>query len=498
MSQRELKEAFIRNLNGTSLGEVSLGSVLAPLCLISRGLLLIIYYLNRGGLPLSWNVHLLMDFTILILPLILSCTVLSDALLHVIMGLAAINASLVLYIYYNKKQNTCTPFQNVIKNFLQINLEANHIPFVTAFRVFINVKTAISILAVDFTVFPRRYAKTETYGTGVMDFGVGAYIIANALVCPEARRKDVQMSKSGYVFKQLSSVWPLFLLGMVRLISVKATGYHEHVSEYGVYWNFFFTLAVVRVIASVFLSIFPVNRSWILAVVTGGLYQLTLETTDLKSFIIQENNRTMGFLHSNKEGIFSVIGYVAIYMAGVQVGLYVMQVRTQVRNWIKVICMLLLTSFILFAALYICQTFVEPVSRRMANLSFCLWTTAQSLFFLSCVSIADLTIAFSKKLSNCSLVPSSWNPKIFTSPQRLANERKIQRESEGLCLIQAVNRNQLLFFCLANFMTGLTNVLVDTISSSDLFSVCVLLLYMFTNCCVIYILHLRGITVKFW
>lgn len=30
------------------------------------------------------------------------------------------------------------------------------------------IVTSLSILAVDFTIFPRRYAKTETYGTGLV------------------------------------------------------------------------------------------------------------------------------------------------------------------------------------------------------------------------------------------------------------------------------------------------------------------------------------------
>ncbi|XP_036381556.1 phosphatidylinositol-glycan biosynthesis class W protein [Megalops cyprinoides] len=498
MTCRELKEAFVSNLTGTSLVEVSLGSTLAPLCLISRGLVLILYHLGKGILPFPWNVHFLLDFTIVMLPLVLSCTILSDILPLVIMTLGAINISLLFCVYHRRKHGAGLPMQDVVKNFLQMNLETSCIPFVTVFRVLVNVKTAISILAVDFPVFPRRYAKTETYGTGVMDFGVGAFILANSLVCPEARRKDAPGSTFSSIFKQLLSVWPLIFLGMARLISVKIAGYHEHVTEYGVHWNFFFTLAIVRVSASILLALFPVSKSWLLAVIIGGLYQIVLEITELKSFIIHDSDRTGGFLSANKEGVFSVIGYIAIYIAGVQVGLYVMQKRTLVKDWIKAICHLLLASFVLWAVLYICQTFVEPVSRRMANLSFCIWTLAQSLFFLSCISIADVVLVFSKMLSSCTLVSSSWNPIQNSKPEAQLAEEKIKEKIEGVCLIQAVNRNQLLFFLLANIMTGLTNVMVDTVNSNDFFSVCVLLLYMFMNCSIILILHLKKITVKFW
>ncbi|XP_051258018.1 phosphatidylinositol-glycan biosynthesis class W protein [Dicentrarchus labrax] len=497
MSQRELKEAFVSNLNGTSLQEVALGSFLTPLCLINRGLILILYHQAKGTLPVPLPLicHLLLDFSLLVLPLVLSCTVLSGVLHQVIMGLTFVSACVFCYIYRTNSHPPARHPRDTVSTFLQSHVKFNQVPFVTVFRVFVNVKTAISILAVDFSVFPRRYAKTETYGTGVMDFGVGAYVFANALVCPEARRKNMSGSRVTYITKQLLSVWPLVVLGMARLVSVKMTGYHEHMTEYGVHWNFFFTLAIVRVVASMVLAVLPVSQSWVVALLISGLYQFTLEKSGLKAFLIHNNDREKDFLHANKEGIFSVVGYVAIYMAGVQVGLYLMQPRSQVRQWLKVLFNLLLGSSVLYTALYTCQTLVEPVSRRLANLPFCLWSVAQSLFFMTCLGVADMALLFCKRTSGCHFVPSSWN---WCKKQSDSVSDKSEGEIERRCLVQAVSRNQLLFFLLANLMTGLTNSIVDTLSCSSLSAVCVLLSYMFMNSLVIYVLHLCDITVKFW
>ncbi|XP_023274099.1 phosphatidylinositol-glycan biosynthesis class W protein [Seriola lalandi dorsalis] len=497
MSQRGLREAFISNLNGTNLPEVALGSFLSPVCLINRGLILILYHQAKGTLPLPLPLisHLLLDFSVIILPLIFSCTILSSILYEVIISLILVSACVIYYIYRTNSHPSTRHPKTTVSTFLQSHVQFNQVPFVTVFRVFVNVKTAISILAVDFSVFPRRYAKTETYGTGVMDFGVGAYVFANALVCPEARRKNISGSKVNHITKQLLSVWPLVVLGMGRLVSVKMTDYQEHVTEYGVHWNFFFTLAIVRVVASMLLAVLPASQSWLISLLIIGLYQFTLETSGLKEFIIHNNDREKDFLHANKEGIFSVVGYVAIYMAGVQVGLYVMQPRSQVKEWLKTLLNLLFGSFVLYSALYACQTLVEPVSRRLSNLPFFLWSVAQSLLFMFCLGVADMVLLFSKRTSGCHSVPSSWS---LHKKQSDSVSDKKTGEMERLCLVQAVSRNQLLFFLLANVMTGLTNSVMDTLNCSNSFSVCILLLYMFMNCLVIYVLHFCGITVKFW
>ena len=190
-----------------------------------------------------------MDFGTLVLPVLLAFTVSADhaVALNTTMLCVAFILLLLLNSTSNSKEVKTTSW-NLSKTLNSAAPEKQ--PFIGNFRAYVLIATATGILAVDFAIFPRRFAKAETYGAGLMDVGVGAFIISNSIVAPEARGVDIR--KEGFfkaVLKSFQSALPLLILGCCRFAAVKSTDYQEHVSEYGTHWNFFFTLFVVRVSA---------------------------------------------------------------------------------------------------------------------------------------------------------------------------------------------------------------------------------------------------------
>ena len=112
---------------------------------------------------------------------IFSSFVLLEDLVVIILG-----AGLLYEIYCGRTCYARMPVQKILEKFLEVS------PSHLCFRVINSAFTAVAILAVDFPLFPRRFAKTELYGTGAMDFGVGAFIFGTAMV----DRKSTRLNSS--------------------------------------------------------------------------------------------------------------------------------------------------------------------------------------------------------------------------------------------------------------------------------------------------------------
>ncbi len=184
--------------------------------------------------------------------------------------------------------------------------------------------TAVSILGVDFKIFPRQNAKTEDFGISAMDLGVGFYIVCHSMKL--IRNSDIITSASATVwtelnklpqefFKTIKSCSFLLAIGFARLWSVKATNYVEHVSEYGVHWNFLFTIVLVKLLIlpfQIFIRKSPL-KSFLIGFALVFYYQFILTQKNYTAYLLSNTNRKT-LLDANKEGVYSCIGYTSIYL----------------------------------------------------------------------------------------------------------------------------------------------------------------------------------------
>lgn len=344
-------------------------------------------------------------------------------------------------------------------------------PFITAYRGAMMIITCLAILAVDFRVFPRRFAKVETWGTSLMDMGVGSFVFSAGLVSARPILKGRLAGKSiGIGMRLYSSAkhsLPLFVLGLVRVYSVKGLELAEHVTEYGVHWNFYFTLALLPPSMALFESLSAIVPSTaLLSIVIGGIYQSLLELTSLKAFILTAARTDL--ISQNREGIFSFPGYLAIFLAGQAAGFEILprgsiggsSASTQRKRLLA----RLTSAGVTWSVLFFLTTSYKyglnlRVSRRLANLPYILWVTA--------FNSAQLTLF-------CAI--ETWCFPEFGKAVDQASEHN-EREKATSQVLRAFNRNGLAIFLLANPLTGMVNLTLNTLTASREVALSILLAY---------------------
>lgn len=386
-------------------------------------------------------------------------------------------------------------------------------PFITAYRGAMMIITCSSILAVDFPVFPRRFAKTESFGTSLMDMGVGSFVFAAGVVAARQQLKEQHSAARSMVarFKEaMRHSLPLVILGFVRLWSVKSLEYAEHVSEYGVHWNFFFTLALLSPTIALIQPVLRWVPSYsIFAFAIAICYELALYCIpDLKVYIILSLRIDGDWLSQNREGVFSFIGYLAIFIAGMGQGINILErdpdfgdplkpekdSMDEDAEWLESVLsgsdraeekkstlpkmnmpsmkpempQQTLPRLAFWTALwFVFSTWAMwkygPrlfVSRRMANLAYVCWVctfnTAQ--LFLFC---GIETVMF---------------PNLYKAKSKLVERQRIKDATSTV--MHAYNRNGLAIFLLANLLTGLVNMTIPTLHMSDVGAMTVLVSYM--------------------
>lgn len=271
------------------------------------------------------------EFMIYVLPVLSCLTIASDYATYVTIASATAAIVIVLTTKSTKGAETTTK-------------ETEYKSYLTVYRAGTMILTCIAILAVDFQFFPRRFAKVETFGTSLvtytdiflkltkkattntskkMDVGVGSFVFSSGVVAARAYVNPQQSRSFVKSFvKSIRSAFPILVLGFARFFLTKSVNYQEHNSEYGLHWNFFFTLG--------FLPPFVTSLSFlrryapfsVLATIIAVGYQLAL-CLGLQSWILDAPR--VDILSANKEGICSFAGYLSIFMFGLECGSIIFQ-----------------------------------------------------------------------------------------------------------------------------------------------------------------------------
>jgi phosphatidylinositol glycan class W len=364
-------------------------------------------------------------------------------------------------------------------------------PFITHYRGSMMVITCVAILAVDFRVFPRRFAKVENWGTSLMDMGVGSFVFTNGVVSVRSSLKT-KGGKLPPLSKRLVAsmrhALPLLVLGVVRLISVKGLDYAEHVTEYGVHWNFFFTLGFLPPFVALFQSAFALVPSYaVLSCILAAAYELALDKTRLGAFIITAARTDL--FSKNREGIFSFFGYLAIFLAGQSLGSIALPREQQLPKKLSaaarlqqsILGKLVVTALLWTVLFHLSISYYGlglGVSRRLANLSYFLWVCSFNSY----------------QIAICCAIETVLFPNIHKATVK-AEERQRCKDATSTVL-HAINRNGLAVFLLANLLTGLVNMTMPTLHMGVLETMIVLVGYITGLAGVAVVLNRLDISIK--
>ncbi|KAF9781098.1 GWT1-domain-containing protein [Thelephora terrestris] len=508
------KEAFVSGATGSSITHINMISAVA---LSSIAL----YSALRSRLPPSKSLVFPAEWLLLVAPLLLSMTLFANS--PGMLSLVLIFPTALLLIVPRRESGTPLPsnLRTPSPNRAQYAPTSPHdqqspivqLPALTTYRAHMMLMTVLSILAVDFPVFPRSLAKCETYGVSLMDLGVGSFVFSQGIVSAAPITKSPDHLSSPLrpkIAKALRRSLPIWILGFLRLIAVKLSGYPEHESEYGTHWNFFFTMGTIPVIEVLLHPIIPFAPVSMIAIAIALFHQVALSVAGWREFVLFAPRSNL--LRANKEGIVSLFGYLAIHLLGLSTGTMILPPspsyfrRQQLerldarsrrdsnarltapssmgsqREDDKTATELAAYAILWWSFLGLSSFFasVAGVSRRLVNLPYILWVAAFNTSFILAYILLDLFF-FPSPLSKSIYSPTS-KLKVPKDRRKASTESQTQPVKDAPVLLHAINQNGLSVFLLANVSTGLVNLVFPTMYTNDVSAMVILSIYSIGVC----------------
>lgn len=438
---KDYHEKFMQNHSGTSALDVFM--TITPNIFTPSLVNYLISFLNVKS-----NIYqTCLELIGILIPMILTTTVLSE-FRYIWLGI-----TFALFLYTKVDRNS-------IGNICKMNVDRRRRwDCISSCRGLTGLLTAHCILAVDFNIFPRYFAKTEQFGFSLMDTGVGLYVFCNAIVPTKVSRHSVIKS----IEMNMRPCFILMTLGILRTVIIRGIDYQQHITEYGVHWNFFITLSVTKFVCTIILATFKENNSLFCGVSLLVIHEILLQKYFAKW--VMGNIGRYNFITANREGVVSCTGYIALYLISVHIG-QVIREKYKEKTEKHVTISLFIMGSIFWISIYVTNSLFST-SRNLANMGYC--------FFILAIGTSVLTIHYLMELIDLSL-----------ENKKKVNIHHNYKKKTNWCntskIYSAINKNGLLFFLLANIFTGIINMCVRTLFVGQLFAIFVLFMYLVIVC----------------
>lgn len=321
-----------------------------------------------------------------------------------------------------------------------------------------------------------------------MDVGVGLFIFSNGII---VKPSAAPFSKKKFQ-KLIVGCLPLFILGFSRLVVTKEIKYQEHLTEYGVHWNFFITLAVTKIVGTVVEGFMKTADQIKYAALGIMVAHETILQLGLSNYIMHDSLPRDNLVSANREGLFSSTGYISLYLASIFIGTLLRsdgQELTKVRDVLQKTGKMVIISLCCWKMTFVCNG-VFGVSRRTANMGYNFWVLAIGCSMVTLFMLTEIYVYYTN----------------FNRPQwqLMETNNKSQLDEPEFhvpyvpLILQAINYNGLAFFLIANLFTGIVNICFQTMLLEIPASLVILTYYIFLLNVIMVFLFVNKFKLKIW
>lgn len=321
-----------------------------------------------------------------------------------------------------------------------------------------------------------------------MDVGVGLYIFSNGII---VKPSATAFSKKKFQ-KLLVGCLPLFILGFSRLVVTKEINYQEHLTEYGVHWNFFITLAMTKIFGTVIEGFMKTADQIKYAAVGILVAHETILQLGLSNFIMNDSLARDNLVTANREGIFSVPGYVSLYLASIYIGTLMRsdgQELLKVKEVAQRTGKMFIIALCCWKMIYVCNG-MFGVSRRTANMGYNFWILSIGCTMVTLFMLTEIYVYYTNFNRPQWQMPETNNKSQLDEPDFHVPYVPL--------ILQAINYNGLAFFLIANLFTGIVNICFQTMLLETPASLVIISYYIFLLNVIMVFLYVNKFKLKIW